>query len=51
MVPVQQARDFDQLLTDRGIEHEYLENNEGHGFYDIRVVLQFMAENLVFESD
>ena len=27
LTPVEQARDFDKLLTDRGVEHEYLETN------------------------
>jgi enterochelin esterase-like enzyme len=43
------GRNFDQLLTDLGVEHEYLEFASGHcsgSWY--RPVLEFMSEHLAF---
>lgn len=49
-VTSERVRAFDVLLTELGVEHEYLEFAESHcGFpYDPGIV--FMAENLVFEE-
>jgi hypothetical protein len=48
-VPVAVARGFDALLTDLGIEHEYLEVAGGHCDLDYAPVLEFMSERLAFD--
>ncbi len=53
LVPVELARDFDKLLTDLGIEHEYLETNGMHcDFLNERYapVVKFMSDHLVGEE-
>ena len=53
VVPVELARDFDKLLTDRGVEHEYLEATAGHcdfGYLGYMPVVQFMSDHLVGEE-
>lgn len=53
LVPVQLARDFDKLLTDKGIEHEYLETNGMHcNFHSERYapVVKFMSDHLIGEE-
>lgn len=50
--PVAIARNFDQLLTDLGVEHVYVEM-EGRGHYDFpweAATLKFMSEKLVFQE-
>ncbi|MGB4803567.1 MAG: alpha/beta fold hydrolase [Anaerolineae bacterium] len=50
-VPVELARDFDQLLSDRGVEHEYLEKaNGGHCDFLYTPVVNFMSAHLVGEE-
>ena len=48
LVPVELARDFNNLLTDLGIEHEYVEVPKGHCNLDYAPVLKFMSDHLVF---
>ena len=48
--PVELARDFDQLLSDRGVEHEYLEVNGGHCDFLFTPVVTFMSAHLVGEK-
>ena len=46
---VEQARNFDKLLTDRGVEHEYLEAIAGHcdfGYLGYVPVVKFMSDHL-----
>lgn len=53
LVPVELARDFDKLLTDRGVEHEYLEATAGHcdfGYLGYMPVVKFMSDHLVGEE-
>ncbi len=53
MTAVEHARDFDKLLTDRGVEHAYLEAIAGHcdfGYLGYIPVVQFMSDNLVGEE-
>ncbi len=45
--PIDLVRDFDKLLTDRGIDHEYLEVDAGHCNYSFEPVVKFMSDNLV----
>ena len=48
MVPVELARSFDRLLSNQGIEHEYVEVNGGHcEFYFFGPMVQFMSDHLV----
>jgi enterochelin esterase-like enzyme len=49
IAPVELARSFDQLLTTRGVEHEYVEIDAGHCFYDTAPVLQYLSDHLVAE--
>lgn len=52
LTPVEAARAFDQVLTDRGIEHDYLEVDGGHcdfGSQGYLPVIQFMSDHLVGE--
>ena len=45
------ARDFDKLLSDRGVEHEYLEEvNGGHCDFLFTPVVNFMSAHLVGEE-
>ena len=45
------ARDFDKLLSDRGVEHEYLEEvNGGHCDFLFTPVVTFMSAHLVGEE-
>lgn len=47
-VPVELARDFDNLLTKLGVEHEYVESPKAHCTLDYAPVLKFMSDHLVF---
>ncbi len=47
---VELARSFDQLLTEKGIEHEYLELDAYHCDYSEEPALQYLADHLVFEE-
>ena len=52
LTPVEMARAFDQVLTDRGIDHDYLEVDGGHcdfGDQGYLPVIQFMSDHLVGE--
>lgn len=48
--PVGIVRDFSALLTELGIEHEYLEVDAMHCNMDLEPILKFMSEHLVFEE-
>ena len=48
--PVEFVRDYDKLLSDRGVDHEYLEAPAGHCNLNYAPVLQFMSDNLTFEE-
>jgi enterochelin esterase-like enzyme len=48
--PVELARSFDQLLTARGVEHEYVEVDAGHCDYDMTPVLQYISDHLIAEQ-
>jgi len=51
MVPKEWARRYDQLLTDLGIEHNYVEvENGGHCTLDYQPVLKFMSDHLTLET-
>lgn len=43
------VQSFAELLTDSGVEHEYLEVPGGHCNLDWDPVVEFMAEHLAFE--
>ena len=43
MVPVELARSFDKLLSNQGIEHEYVEASFGHCDSDFGPIVQFMS--------
>jgi hypothetical protein len=45
-VPVELARDFDTLLTELGVEHEYVEVPKGHCNLDYAPVFNFMSDHL-----
>jgi enterochelin esterase-like enzyme len=47
MVPTELPRSFDQLLTERGVEHEYVEVDGTHCQYDMAPVLQYLSDHLV----
>jgi S-formylglutathione hydrolase FrmB len=52
VIPIASSRAFDELLTQEGIEHEYVEIDAGacgEGVYSYEHVIQFMAKNLSFE--
>jgi hypothetical protein len=49
MAPVELARSFDRLLTARGVDHEYVEIDAGHCFYDWLPVIQYLSDHLVAE--
>jgi pimeloyl-ACP methyl ester carboxylesterase len=50
VVPVELARSFDRLLTERGVHHEYVEvESGGHCDYDMAPVLQYLSDHLVAE--
>lgn len=51
VAPVGLARIFSKHLTDLGIEHELLEERAGHCAAAWTPVLQFLADNLVFEEE
>ncbi len=44
------GRAFDQLLTVRGVGHEYVEVAGGHCDYDMTPVLQYLSDRLVSEQ-
>lgn len=50
--PVEVVRDFDKMLTEVGVEHDYVEVNRasqgGHCNLDRTVVLKFMSDHLAF---
>jgi hypothetical protein len=46
---LEQPATFDKLLTELGVEHEYLVGSGGHCTLDYTPMLQFMAEHLVFD--
>lgn len=48
--PVELARSFDQLLTERSVDHEYVEVKSGHCAYDMKPVLQYLSDHLVAEQ-
>jgi enterochelin esterase-like enzyme len=48
LVSVELARDFDNLLTELGVEHEYVEVPKGHCNLDYAPVLNFMSDHLAF---
>ncbi len=49
--PVEAVREFDGILSELGIEHEYLEvKNQGHCTLDYAPVITFLSEHLVFEQ-
>jgi enterochelin esterase-like enzyme len=50
MAPVELARSFDQLLTERGVEHDFMEVDGGHCDYDMTPVLQYMSDHLAGEQ-
>ena len=51
LVPVELARDFDKLLSDRGVEHEYLEEVKGgHCDFLYTPAVTFMSAHLVGEE-
>ena len=47
LVPVELARSFDRLLSNQGIEHEYVEVSGGHCDFDFGPIVQFMSDHLV----
>ena len=49
MAPVEVVQDFDRMLTEQGVEHEYLEVRGRHCDLDYAPVLNFMSDHLVFE--
>ena len=50
VAPVELAHRFDRLLSDRGIEHEYVEVSAGHCSFHFGPIVQFMSDNLVGEE-
>jgi len=50
VAPVELARSFDQLLTERGVEHEYIEVESGHCNYDMTPILQYMSDHLLAQQ-
>lgn len=46
--PVEAVRDFDEMLSELGVEHEYLEVKNGHCTLDYTPVLSFLSDHLVF---
>ena len=44
--PVELVREFDEMLTEHGIEHDYLEVRDPHCYYDYTPVLKYLSENL-----
>lgn len=47
VAPVELARSFDRLLSDQGIEHEYVEATAGHCNFYFGPIVQFMSDHLV----
>jgi len=53
LMPVESARAFDALLTEKGVAHEYIEAGGGNVdqfFCDNELAIQFMAEHLSFAT-
>lgn len=53
MVPVELAQHYDQLLTEKGVDHEYLEVAGSHCYFgtkDYIPVVKFMSDHLVGEE-
>ena len=50
MVPVELARSFDRLLSDQGIEHDYVEVSAGHCDFDFRPIVPVRSDHLVGEE-
>jgi hypothetical protein len=50
VAPVELARSFDRLLTERGVDHEYVELDATHCDYDMTPVLQYLSDHLVGEQ-
>ena len=49
-LPVELARDFDKLLTEKGIAHEFDDSFITHCSYDmVAPMLKFMSDHLVGE--
>jgi predicted esterase len=48
--PVELVQDFDKLLSEKGVNHEYLEVPGTHCDLDYEPVLLFMSDNLTFED-
>jgi S-formylglutathione hydrolase FrmB len=49
VAPVEVIQDFDEILTELGVEHEYLEVGGGHTGLDYAPVLKFLSDHLIFE--
>ena len=50
MASVEGAIPFSAMLTEKGMAHGYLETTGGHCNLDYEPVVQFMADNLFFET-
>lgn len=50
LAPVEIVRDFSSMLTELGIDHEYLEVDAMHCNMDMEPILKFMSDHLVFEA-
>jgi len=50
IIPVEYARKLDEEMTKRGIDHEYVELNQGRYVWDARLLLDFISDHLVFEE-
>jgi enterochelin esterase-like enzyme len=50
--PIELARSFDQLLTSRNVDHQYIEFKSGHCDYstDYQPVFQYLSDHLVAEQ-
>ncbi|MCB0195208.1 MAG: hypothetical protein KDJ65_24885 [Anaerolineae bacterium] len=48
--PVEVIRDFDKMLTELGVAHEYVEVKANHCNMDRSVVFKFMADHLIFDQ-
>jgi len=49
--PVEAVREFDEILGELGIEHEYLEvKNQGHCILDYAPVITFLSDHLLFDQ-
>ena len=47
--PVEAIREFDEMLSELGVEHEYLEVKKGHCALDYAPVISFLSDHLVFK--